>query len=86
MRVLVGALVAASFCASANASEFIEACEAKLVEEGREPIGCACLEAELKGDAALAAEFETLAEIASGEERYKAASDHAKAAMDKCTR
>lgn len=67
------------------AGEWADACTATLEADGRDPSGCACLEAEIEaGD--LADEFLALADIADPAERYSAASDDAKAAMDKCTR
>ena len=83
---------AAAFAASgvlfstASAGEMADACKAALEAEGRDTSGCDCLEAEVSADAALAEEFQSLGEIADPTERYDAASDAAKAAMDKCTR
>lgn len=72
--------------AGAHAGELADACTATLEAEGRDPSGCACLENEVMADPALQEEFMALGEIEDPAERYEAASDEAKAAMDKCTR
>ncbi len=77
---------AAAFTSSVNAGEMADACIAALEADGRDTSGCTCLEEEVTADAALEEEFLTLGEIADPAERYEAASDGAKAAMDKCTR
>lgn len=77
---------AAAFSASAFAGELADACAAALEAEGRDSSGCECLEAEVLASAALQEEFQSLGEIADPTARYEAASDEAKAAMDKCTR
>ena len=70
---------------AASAGEWADACVATLESEGRDASGCACLEEEIIA-ADLVDEFQELGEIADAAERYDAASDSAKAAMDKCTR
>ncbi|WP_428407309.1 hypothetical protein [Hyphococcus sp.] len=75
-----GVMLSASF-----AGEWADACVATLEADGRDASGCACLEAEIEAND-LADEFLALADIADPAERYDAASDDAKAAMDKCTR
>lgn len=85
---LVLALGAAAVALSsvAFAGEMADACVARLEAEGRDTSGCGCLESEIAGDAALESEFRELGEIEDPAERYAAASDDAKAAMDACTR
>lgn len=87
MKVLIimGA-AAAALTAAAYAGEMTDACVARLEAEGRDASGCSCLEGKIAGNAALESEFRTLGEIADPAERYAAASDDAKAAMDACTR
>lgn len=78
----------AAACAMMSASfagEWADACVATLEADGRDASGCTCLEDEIVAND-LADEFLELAEIADPTERYDAASDEAKAAMDKCTR
>ena len=77
---VAGVMMSASF-----AGEWADACTATLEADGRDPSGCACLEAEIEAGN-LADEFLALADIADPAARYDAASDGAKAAMDKCTR
>ncbi|MEZ5892762.1 MAG: hypothetical protein R3C58_06415 [Parvularculaceae bacterium] len=85
---LVAVLGAASavMTAAAYAGEMTDACVARLEAEGRDTSGCGCLEEHIGSDAALEDEFRSLAEIDDPAERYGAASDAAKAAMDACTR
>ena len=80
------ALSAGVLAASAAANELEDACVAQLEAEGRDTSGCGCLADMVSGNADLEEEFTALAEIADLEERYDAASDDAKAAMDACTR
>ncbi|MCB2097183.1 MAG: hypothetical protein AB7F91_05175 [Parvularculaceae bacterium] len=77
---------AAALSATAFAGEMADACVARLEAEGRDTSGCSCLEDAIAGDSALEAEFLELGEIDDPAERYDAASDDAKAAMDACTR
>ena len=85
-RIGLSAAVAAGvILSSAFAGEWADACTATLEADGRDPSGCSCLEEEINAND-LADEFLALAEIADPAERYAAASDDAKAAMDKCTR
>lgn len=77
---------AAALAAVAYAGEMADACVAKLEAEGRDTSGCGCLEGKVAADPALQAEFRSLAEIDDRDQRYQAASDGAKAAMDACTR
>lgn len=83
--ILIGA-AATALSSIANAGEMTDACVARLEAEGRDTSGCSCLENKIAGDAALEAEFRDLGEIDDPSERYDAASDDAKAAMDACTR
>lgn len=76
----LGAMMSAGF-----AGEWADACVATLEAEGRDASGCACLEEEIIAND-LIDEFTALGEIADPAERYEAASDEAKAAMNKCTR
>ena len=84
-------LIALGFCAAtlssaAFAGEMADACVARLKSEGRDTSGCSCLEAEVEANPSLAEEFQDLGSIDDPAERYAAASDDAKAAMDACTR
>ena len=79
-----GAAAFAAF-AAANAGDLADACVAALEADGRDTSGCTCLEEEVVAND-LVDEFLALGEIADPEERYDAASDEAKAAMNKCTR
>lgn len=81
----LGAL-AAALAGAAFAGELTDACVARLEADGRDTSGCSCLEDAIAGNAALEEEFRDLAEIEDSSERYEAASDEAKAAMDACTR
>ncbi len=72
--------------AAAYAGELTDACVARLEADGRDTSGCSCLEEAVEGDQALIDELTALAEIDDPEERYDAASDDAKAAMEACTR
>jgi hypothetical protein len=82
--IAAGAMTVAGL-AGAAAGEWADACVATLEADGRDASGCACLEEEIVAND-LAEEFLELAEIADPAARYAAASDEAKAAMDKCTR
>ena len=87
LRIFVASAAAAGvLAASAGANELEDACVAALEAEGRDTSGCSCLVETIEGDAALVEEFTALGEIADVGERYAAASDDAKAAMDACTR
>ncbi|MEO0397925.1 MAG: hypothetical protein AAF224_00720 [Pseudomonadota bacterium] len=78
---------AAALAAPALANdEMIAQCQATMEAEGRDGSGCACLVEEVTADPALVEEFASLGDIADADERYEAASDAAKAAMDACTR
>ncbi len=77
---------AAALTAIAYAGELTDACVARLQAEGRDTSGCSCLEEKIGSNAALEEEFRSLGEIEDPTERYAAASDEAKAAMDACTR
>ncbi len=68
-----------------NAGDLADACVAALEADGRDTSGCACLEEEVMAND-LMEEFLELGEIADPADRYEAASDEAKAAMNKCTR
>lgn len=83
--VAIGA-AAAALTAVAYAGEYADLCIARLEAEGRDASGCSCLENEITSNPALADEFRDLGEIEDPAERYEAASDDAKAAMDACTR
>ena len=86
IRTLCALAFSAGVMASAAAAgEWADACVATLEADGRDASGCACLEAEITEND-LVDEFLELAEISDPAERYDAASDEAKAAMDKCTR
>jgi len=85
----LSAVAAAVLCGSlsfAYAGEMADACVAALEADGRDASGCDCLESEVTASASLQEEFLALGEIADAADRYAAASDEAKAAMDKCTR
>ncbi len=82
---LPAAAAAGVFMSVSVAGEWADACVATLEADGRDTSGCACLEAEIEAND-LSDEFLALADIADPAERYDAASDDAKAAMDKCTR
>lgn len=84
--VVASAFSAGVLAASAMANEMEDACVAALEAEGRDTSGCACLVDAIGDDDALIDEFTSLGEIADADERYDAASDAAKAAMDACTR
>jgi hypothetical protein len=87
MKLLIAmGAAAAALTAAATAGEMTDACVARLEAEGRDSSGCSCLEDKIAGNAALEAEFRELGEIEDPAERYDAASDDAKAAMDACTR
>lgn len=72
--------------ASAYAGELADACVARLEADGRDTSGCSCLEEQVKDNQDLVDELTALAEIDDAGERYEAASDEAKAAMNACTR
>lgn len=82
LAVLAGA---AAILSVAAAGELADQCKASLEAEGRDSSGCDCLEQEVVAGG-LVDEFTALGAIADPAERYDAASDAAKAAMDKCTR
>lgn len=87
MKLLIAmGAAAAALTAAAAAGEMTDACVARLEAEGRDTSGCSCLEGKIAGNSALEAEFRELGEIEDPAERYDAASDDAKAAMDACTR
>lgn len=87
MKLIIAAGAAAAVLASvAWAGEWADACVARLEADGRDTSGCQCLEDAIAENPALEEEFRELAEIADPQERYEAASDEAKAAMDDCTR
>ncbi len=88
LKIFVASALSAGALAAgaALANELEDACVAQLEAEGRDTSGCGCLVDMVEGDAALEEEFTALAEIADADERYDAASDDAKAAMDACTR
>ena len=77
---------AAALSAVASAGDMADRCVARLEAEGRDTSGCSCLEDRITADPALEAEFQELGEIDDPADRYDAASDDAKAAMDACTR
>ncbi len=77
---------AAALTGVAIAGPMADQCVAKLEAEGRDTSGCSCLEEKVSADAALADEFQDLAAIDDAADRYAAASDEARAAMDACTR
>lgn len=83
--ICIAAAAAGAMLSAGYAGEWADACVATLEGEGRDASGCACLEEEIVVND-LVDEFLELAEIADAAERYDAASDEAKAAMDKCTR
>jgi hypothetical protein len=85
-RLTAAAAAAAALFSVAAAGEWADACVARLKADGRDTSGCNCLEAAIAANPALEEEFRDLAEIADPKERYEAASDEAKAAMDDCTR
>ena len=83
---LAFAAAAGAFLMSSGfAGDWADVCTARLEADGRDASGCQCLEDEITEND-LADEFLALAEIEDPAERYDAASDEAKAAMDKCTR
>lgn len=86
LKTIIAASAAFGLAASpVFAGEMADACVAALEADGRDTSGCACLEEEIIAND-LADEFTALGEIEDAAERYGAASDEAKAAMDKCTR
>lgn len=78
-------LASAAMFGTVSAGELADSCVAALEADGRDSSGCGCLEEEVVAND-LVAEFTELAEISDPASRYDAASDEAKAAMDKCTR
>ncbi|GJL90863.1 hypothetical protein [Hyphococcus sp.] len=82
---LAFAAVAAASISLAHSGDLADACVAALEADGRDTSGCTCLEEEVEAND-LVDEFLALGEIADPAERYEAASDEAKAAMNKCTR
>lgn len=88
-KIFAGAaagLAVSVFTSFALAGDLADQCAARLEADGRDTSGCACLEERVMADPALAEEFTQLATIEDAAERYAAASDNAKAAMDACTR
>ena len=88
MKLKLGLAVISAACLAVSVSfagEWADACTATLEADGRDASGCACLEEEIIAHD-LADEFLALAEISDPAERYEAASEHAQAAMMKCTR
>lgn len=86
-KLLIGVATSGLVCAaisSATAQSMLEACEAKAVEEGYDPAGCSCLVDAAKEDSDLAAEFASLGELATLEDRRDAASAEAREVIDKC--
>jgi hypothetical protein len=87
MKWLLGAVCASGIAlGAAAAGELADACAARLEADGRDTSGCVCLEEQVAGDPALGEEMTRLGGIEDPAERYAAASDAAKAAMDACTR
>lgn len=84
--VFAGASALSLLFGAAYAGEMADQCKAAMEAEGRDASGCQCLEDAVSGNDALIEEFLALGEIADPAERYAAASDEAKAVMDKCTR
>jgi hypothetical protein len=84
--ILTLGAAAAALTGMAFAGEMTDACVARLEAEGRDTSGCSCLEDRIVANPALDSEFRDLGEIEDPAERYEAASDDAKAAMDACTR
>lgn len=84
--LLAAAAAMAVSAGAAYAGELADACIARLSADGRDTAGCTCLEDAVKDDPALVNEMTQLGEIEDPAERYAAASDDAKAAMDSCTR
>ncbi len=82
---LVLAAAASALMSVSFAGDLADACAAALEADGRDTSGCTCLEDEVVAND-LVDEFLALGEIADPAARYSAASDEAKAAMDKCTR
>lgn len=86
LKFLFGTAAAAAAILSVTyAGELADACTAALEADGRDASGCSCLEEEIIAND-LVDEFTALGEIEDAAARYAAASDEAKAAMDKCTR
>ncbi|WP_411816827.1 hypothetical protein [Hyphococcus sp. DH-69] len=83
--ILAAGFAGATMMSVSFAGDLADQCVAALEADGRDASGCACLEEEVVAND-LVAEFTELAEIADPAARYDAASDEAKAAMDKCTR
>ncbi|MEQ8177909.1 MAG: hypothetical protein RIC52_03745 [Amphiplicatus sp.] len=86
---LAAAVLAASTIltgAGAYAGELADACVARLEADGRDTSGCSCLEEAVEGDQALIDELTELSTIEDPAERFEAASDEAKEAMQACTR
>ena len=87
MRKVIGLTAGfAMFAMSAEANQMVEDCKARMDADGRDPSGCQCLMDAVSSSDALMEEFASLGEIDDPAERYAAASDDAKAAMDSCTR
>lgn len=87
IETLVAAAAAvATLMGAVSAGELADSCKARLEADGRDTSGCTCLENAVKDDPDLLAEMTELGEIEDPAERYAAASDEAKAAMNACTR
>jgi hypothetical protein len=87
MKIIIAlGAAAAALSAAAYAGEWADACVARLEADGRDTSGCSCLESEIEANPALEGEFRELSEIEDPAERYAAASEDAKAAMNACTR
>ncbi|WDI32811.1 hypothetical protein PUV54_06320 [Hyphococcus flavus] len=84
-RFLAIAAVSGLAFSPSFAGELADACVAALEADGRDASGCGCLEEEVIARD-IVDEMMALGEIEDPAERYEAASDDAKAAMDKCTR
>lgn len=71
--------------ATANAETIGEVCTAALEAEGESDFsGCTCLQEQVAGNSALEDELISLRDLAGYDERYSAASDDGKAALDAC--
>ena len=77
-------LLAVAPATTALAETIESVCKTAVEAEGGDASGCACLQEEVAGDAALEAELISLADIPTPQERYEAASTPAKAAIDAC--
>ena len=88
MKLVFCAAFAATLLSAgaASAGPLADACIARLEADGRDTSGCACLEEQVEGNQDLIDELTALGEIEDPAERFAAASDEAKAAMQACTR